>query len=95
MIRINELSLPLDHTPEALREAIVARLGVSDSDLINFTVFKRSYDARKKNSVILFIYIIDLEVKNEAEVLARLAGDTHIRPAPDTRYYPVLKHLKI
>ena len=89
MIRINELSLPLDHTPEALREAIVARLGVSDSDLINFTVFKRSYDARKKNSVILFIYIIDLEVKNEAEVLARLAGDTHIRPAPDTRYYPV------
>lgn len=89
MIRINELSLPLDHSAEALREAIVKRLGVSDAGLLNFTVFKRSYDARKKNSVILFIYIIDVEVRDEAAVLARLADDRNIRPAPDTRYYPV------
>lgn len=89
MIRINELSLPLDHSPEALREAIVQRLGITDQDLLSFTIFKRSYDARKKNSVILFIYIIDLDVRNEAQVLARLANDGQIRPAPDTRYYPV------
>lgn len=89
MIRINELSLPLDHSAEALREAIVKRLGVSDAGLLNFTVFKRSYDARKKNSVILFIYLIDVEVRDEAAVLARLADDRNIRPAPDTHYYPV------
>jgi hypothetical protein len=56
---------------------------------LNFSVFKRSYDARKKNSVILFIYIIDLEVRDEAAILARVADDQHIRPAPDTNYYPV------
>lgn len=89
MIRINELSLPLDHSPQALREAIVKRLGIGDADLLSFSIFKRSYDARKKNSVILFIYIIDLEVRNEAQVLARLADDAHIRPSPDTNYYPV------
>jgi uncharacterized FAD-dependent dehydrogenase len=48
MIRINELQLPLGHTSEALRGAILARLKLAEPDLSNFTVFKRSYDARKK-----------------------------------------------
>ncbi|HAG77461.1 MAG TPA: hypothetical protein DCO74_01730, partial [Pseudomonas sp.] len=89
MIRINELSLPLDHSADELRQAIVKRLNISDADLLNFTVFKRSYDARKKNSVILFIYIIDLEARDEAAILARFADDHNVRPAPDTNYYPV------
>lgn len=89
MIRITELTLPLDHAPEALRAAIVARLKIRDSDLIDFNVFKRSYDARKKNSEITFVYIIDLTVNNEAKLLQRFSEDTHIRPAPDTNYYPV------
>jgi len=89
MIRINELSLPLEQPPEALRAAIVARLEIPDTDLLNFTVFKRSYDARKKNSVILFVYIVDAEVRNEAAVLQRFAEDQHVRPAPDTSYHPV------
>src|SRR5690606_2954757 len=32
---------------------------------------------------------IDLEVRDEAAVLARLADDRNVRPAPDTNYYPV------
>jgi uncharacterized FAD-dependent dehydrogenase len=89
MIRINELQLPLDHPAEALRHAIVARLGVSDTELLDFTVFKRSYDARKKNSEITFVYIIDASVADEPKVLARLADDRNIRVSPDTGYYPV------
>ncbi len=89
MIRITELQLPLDHPAEALRAAIVTRLGIRDADLLDFTVFKRSYDARKKNSEITFVYIIDASVADEDKVLARLADDRHIRPAPDTAYYPV------
>ena len=89
MIRISELSLPLDHRPDALRSAIIRRLRIEDTDLIDFTVFKRSYDARKKNTDITFVYIVDLVLRDEAAVLARFAGDTHVRPAPDTDYYPV------
>ena len=89
MIRINELQLPLDHPAEALRHAIVARLGISDTELLDFTVFKRSYDARKKNSEITFVYIIDASVADEPKVLARLADDRNIRVSPDTGYYPV------
>ena len=86
MIRITELSLPLDHPAAALRKAIVTRLKIRDEDLLDFTVFKRSYDARKKNSEISFVYIVDLSVRDEAVVLARFASDQHVRVAPDTRY---------
>jgi hypothetical protein len=48
MLRITELRLPLNHPEEALRAAIVARLGVASTALKNFSVFKRGYDARKK-----------------------------------------------
>lgn len=89
MIRINELALPLDHPTDAIRSAILQRLAIEDADLIQFTVFKRSYDARKKSTEIKFIYIIDLETRNDAEILERFADDQHIRVAPDTGYYPV------
>ncbi len=85
MLRITELRLPLDHSAEALRPAIVARLGVADTDLERFLVFKRSYDARKRHALV-FIYTIDCELRDEAEVLHRLAGDTRVGTAPDTRY---------
>jgi uncharacterized protein len=89
VIRITELSLPLDHPDAALRKAIVRRLGIPDADLVDFTVFKRSYDARKKNSVITFVYIVDVSARNETAILGRLAHDRHVQPAPDTSYHPV------
>ena len=91
MIRITELPLPLDYTPEVLRQAVVKRLKIRDADLLGHTLFKRSYDARKKNTGILFICIVDVTVKDEAEVLARFARDRQIGPAPDTTYHPVAK----
>jgi len=86
MLRITELKLPLDHPDEALREAIVQRLGIRDEQLLSFNLFKRSYDARKKNSELLFIYTIDLEASNEAELLSKFANDRNIGPAPDVTY---------
>ncbi len=86
MLRITELRLPLDHAEDALRPAIVARLGVRDADLAAFTVFKRSYDARKKTAIVL-IYTVDcLLAIDESPVLARFEGDAHVRMSPDTSY---------
>src|SRR4051812_10277932 len=86
MLRITELRLPLDHADDALRPAIVARLGVRDADLASFTVFKRSYDARKKTAIVL-IYTVDCTLAvDESAVLARFSGDPHVRVAPDTSY---------
>jgi uncharacterized FAD-dependent dehydrogenase len=88
MLRITELRLPLDHAEDALRPAVCARLGVPSAALKDFRVFKRSWDARKKAAVVL-IYTIDCELADataEAALLARHAGDPHVRPSPDTRY---------
>ncbi len=86
MLRITELKLPLDHSDDELRAAIVQRLGISDAQLLGFTLFKRSYDARKKNSELLFIYTIDLETSNEAELLRTFADDPKVGVAPDVSY---------
>ncbi|MBC7956433.1 MAG: NAD(P)/FAD-dependent oxidoreductase [Cytophagales bacterium] len=86
MLRITELRLPLTHAEGDLRPAILTRLGVADSELKGFTVFKRSYDARKKSAVVL-IYTLDCDLANETAVLQNFAGDTHIRPTPDTGYH--------
>jgi hypothetical protein len=85
MLRITELRLPLDHPAAALRQAVLARLGIDDGALLSFTVFRRAYDARRKHAVVL-IYTVDCALANEDSVLERLAGDAQVRPAPDTRY---------
>src|SRR5471032_673567 len=86
MLRITELKLPIDHPEEDLRPAIVQRLGIASDDLLDFTLFKRSYDARKKSSELCFIYTIDLNVKGEAALLLKFADDRNINPAPDVSY---------
>jgi uncharacterized FAD-dependent dehydrogenase len=91
VLRITELPLPLDYTPETLRAAVVKRLKIRDADLLELTLFKRSYDARKKNTGILFICIVDVKLADEATVLKRFARDRHVAPAPDTTYHPVAK----
>ncbi|GHC82599.1 NAD(P)/FAD-dependent oxidoreductase [Novosphingobium pokkalii] len=91
MLRLTELKLPLDHAPEAMLPAIAARLGVSEAQILRHAVAKRGNDARRKNAIQL-VYAVDVTLSDadEAEVLARLAGDTHVRPAPDTSYrFPV------
>ena len=88
MIRINELRLPLEHPPEALHSAVATRLGIAEGAIRKLTVFKRSHDARKKNAL-LFIYTVDLEIDDEAAVLARFADDPRVKPSPDTSYHLV------
>ena len=85
MLRLTEIKLPLDHPPEAIAEAAVARLGIAASDLISCTVFRRAHDARKKTAITL-IYSLDVEVKNEAALLKRHAKDIRIKPTPDIDY---------
>ena len=85
MLRITELRLPLDHPEEDLRKAVVTRLGIKSDDLLSFSVFRRAWDARKKSAIKL-VYTIDVEVRDEARVGARLKDDRHVNPAPDTTY---------
>ena len=85
MIRLTELKLPLDHPPEALPAAIVQRLGIAPDALLDFSIFKRSHDARKAHAVLL-IYSVDVNVKDEAAVLKKMRGERNVMPTPDMAY---------
>ncbi len=85
MIRITNIKLLLDHPEESLLEAIATSLSVDISEIRSFKVFKRSYDARKRE-VIFLIYSIDVDVNNEAQLLLRHENNTNIRSSPDTSY---------
>ena len=88
MLRITELALPIDGPEGALRRAILERLRIEAADLLDYTVFKRSYDARRRNSGVYFVYIVDVTLRDEAATLRRFARDRHVGPSPDTNYYP-------
>jgi uncharacterized FAD-dependent dehydrogenase len=102
MLRLTDLKLPLDHPEAALREAILARLGIAADELTGYTVARRSYDARRRGAIVL-IYSVDVDTPREADILQRLqldgesaefahTGDSgkgalgRIGPTPDTAY---------
>ena len=85
MLRITELKLPLDHAADALRPAVCQRLGIADGDLLDFSLFRRGYDARKKSAITL-IYTVDCTLRDEAAVFKRLHGDRNISATPDMAY---------
>ena len=90
MLRLNEIQLPLDHPDHAVQAEILARLGIPEQDLLSVSIFRRSYDARKKAAITL-TYSVDVTVRDEAAVLAKLKGKPHIGPTPDMEYRFVAK----
>ena len=85
MLRLTDLKLPLEHSEADLHNAILMRLGIDAAELLGFSLFKRSYDARKRGHILL-IYSLDIALADEAGVLARLADDVHVGLSPDTSY---------
>jgi uncharacterized protein len=85
MLRLSEVKLSLDRTEADIQSAILKKLSIVPQDLIRYTVFKRSYDARKRGAV-SFVYVIDVETTREKQLLQRFKKDPHIVPTPDTSY---------
>ncbi len=85
MLRLTDIKLALDHSDDAIKLAILQKLSITQDQLINFTVFKRGYDARKKNKILL-IYTLDIETTLDAKLLAKFEVDVHVRETPDMRY---------
>ena len=85
MIRLTNIQLPLDHNEAALRQAILHKLEIAGDALVNFTVFRRGYDARKKNAILL-IYTLDVETTQDEFLLEKFIADQLVKATPDMRY---------
>ena len=85
MLRLKELRLPLEHTDEELRAAVLRELGIEPEELVGYSVFRRGFDARKRGAIDL-VYHLDVETTRESEVLRSRRGAPHVEPTPDTSY---------
>jgi len=85
MLRITEIKLPLDHPVDAIATAILKKLHIPPEELRGYSIFKRSYDARKKPEILL-VYIVDVETTQEKQILARFTKDPHVMVTPDMSY---------
>lgn len=85
MLRLTEIRLPIDHSENDIRAAIISFLAIQEKNLLGYTIFRRGVDARKSHAI-FFIYTLDLEVTDESELLARFNNNPRLRIAPDMSY---------
>jgi uncharacterized FAD-dependent dehydrogenase len=81
---------PVPHPVAALTALAAAALGLAPTDIAQLGVFKRSFDARKAE--LLVVYIVDLgltDPTHEAALLQRFEKHPHIGATPDMAYHPV------
>ncbi len=86
MLRITELKLPLNHSESDLQSTVFYRLGIDLNEFISCHILRQGHDARKRDAIQM-VYTVDVELKNEVEILAKFANDVHISQTPDTEYH--------
>lgn len=69
MIRINDISLPLDYNEITLKKAAAQKLHIGVSEIKYISLYKRSVDARKKSSV-HFQATIDVKLNDKEKYIA-------------------------
>ena len=89
MLRLTEIKLSLSHADDALRAALLHTLEIAPADLAAFTVFKRSFDARKAE--IMQVYIVDVELASAAQEAALLPGTPATRTSSPRPTWPTTR----
>lgn len=67
IIRIEEIHLGLDEDEKKIIDEIAVILGISEKEIISYSLVKRAIDSRKKSKIIL-VYSADVVVKNPEAV---------------------------
>ncbi len=77
------------HPIDALRQLAAHALGIDEAGVSDLTVFKRSFDARKQN--LLVVYIVDVTISDDAlekSLLAKHVKNSHIQATPNMTWLP-------
>ncbi|MEL7053009.1 MAG: NAD(P)/FAD-dependent oxidoreductase, partial [Cyanobacteria bacterium J06588_5] len=90
MLRLKEVKLPLNHTEADLKAAVLQKLKISEHELTSYSVFKRSYDARKKNAISL-VYALDIETPKQKQLLKQFKKNNRVSSTPNMDYRYVAK----
>jgi uncharacterized protein len=77
------------HPIDALRQLAAHALGIDEDEVCDLTVFKRSFDARKQN--LLVVYIVDVTISDDAlekSLLVKHLKNSHIQATPNMTWLP-------
>lgn len=85
MLQIQQLKLPIDHSPEDLLKKAAKKLSLQPKDLQQFTVTKKSLDARKKPEL-CYSYTVAFQVPDESALLRR-KKDGNISAVQPVQYH--------
>ena len=76
MLRVSNLKLTIDEDISILKKLVIKKLGIKENELLKYSIYKESIDARKKGNM-MFVYTVDVELKNEEKILKRKHKDLH------------------
>ena len=77
------------HPIDTLRQLAAHALGIDEAEVSDLTVFKRSFDARKQN--LLVVYIVDVTISDDAlekAILVKHLKNSHIQATPIMTWLP-------
>jgi len=91
-LRIQELLLPIEHSEQQLKIAILQRLKIAENQLTEFIPIRRSIDARQRHTQPLFVYTIEVSVTADLDCkkLKKVVAITE-QPNPKTATLPKAK----
>ena len=69
MIRIEEIKLSINKDEGIIKNEILNILGISNKELIEYRIIKKSIDSRNKNRICL-IFSVDVKLKDEEKILS-------------------------
>lgn len=70
MIRLSQITMPVGHSMEALKQKCFKLLNIPQEAVQSFTIVKQSVDARKKPDI-FYSYVVDIACEKEAKILKR------------------------
>lgn len=81
MLRVTEIKRQLNEDESILKKKIAKKLGLTETDIIEYTLVKEAIDARKKNAIVL-TYTVDVRTTKDQILLKKFP---HYK-VPDYRY---------
>ena len=87
MIRLNDISLPPEHSAHQLLFEAARLLRIPNSKIRSLRIVRRSVDARKKPNVRI-IYTVDVAVEGSEKRILKQSGCKRASVAPVNRYRP-------
>ncbi|WP_099190693.1 NAD(P)/FAD-dependent oxidoreductase [Tepidibacter mesophilus] len=87
MIRISNIKMDIDEDIKNIEQKILKKLRIREEELIEYTIFKESIDARKRGKI-NFIYTVDVNVKQENNILKKIKSND-VRLSPQLQYNDV------